>query len=87
MLSNCERLQKASSFGLGCILPSNCGVGEIRPVEQGNAIHETAKGDESDVHFANYPPDFCLGVAVNDGVVASRVGFVVMFRIALVVIG
>ena len=70
-----------------CLSPGNCGIGEVGSVEQRNAVHQTAKGDESEIHFADYLLDLVLAVAVNDGVIAGRAWFLVMFGIALVVVG
>lgn len=79
----------APLWNLECTVPSNCGVGEIGSVEQGNAIHQTAQGNKSDIDLANYPLDFGVGEAVKDGVIASgprRVGSLMMLGIGLVVV-
>lgn len=71
MLSYRERLQNRVSLKLECIVPSNCGVGEIGSVEQRNAIHKTTQRNESDIDLANYSLNLRIGEAVEDGVVAS----------------
>ena len=87
MLSHCKRLQQHARFGPECVSPGNRGVGEVRSVEQRNAIHKTAKGDESKIHFTDYLLDLVLGVTVNDGVIAGGAWFFMMFGIALIVVG
>lgn len=87
MLSHCERLQHDARFEPGFVSPRNRGIGKIGSVEQRDAIHKTAKGDESEVHFANYLLYLLLAVAVNDGVIAGGAWFFMMFGVGLVVVG
>lgn len=71
MLSCCERPRKDA---LRDILPSDCSVGEICSIEQGNTIHQTTQRNESDVNFANHSLDLRLGVAVEDWIIVSVAG-------------